>query len=93
MCSESISLQAGVFPPARSRKRKRWFEQLLTQCAKLKAVRTINKRSPRMVKRRNSPYASFNRQAERKQAFDPMPVVTPPVRRKYDHSHLYRDEV
>ena len=80
-----------LFPPRRPRKRQPWFQQLLAQCAKLKAVRTKNKRSPRMVKRRNSPYASFSRQAQRKQPVDPDPTVTPPVRRRYDHTHLYRD--
>ena len=47
--------QSGAFPPLNPRRRQRWFEQPLAQCAKLKAIRTVNKRSPRMVKRRHSP--------------------------------------
>ena len=84
--------QSGAFSPLHPRKRRRWFEQLLAQCTRLKAVRTTNKRSPRMVKRRNSPYASFSRQLPRKQPFDPNPMIAPPKRQRYKLHHLYKDK-
>ena len=85
--------QSGAFPPLHPRRRHRWFEQLLAQCARLKAVRTTNKRSPRMVKRRNSPYASFSRQLPRKQPFDPNPTITSPIRQRCKLRHLYKDKI
>jgi hypothetical protein len=42
-----------------------WFEQLLAVCARLRATRTTGKRNKRMVKRRNSHYASHDRTAPR----------------------------
>jgi hypothetical protein len=45
------------------RLRRRWLHELLQASAKLHATRTTDKRSPRMVKRRNSVYAAHNRQA------------------------------
>jgi hypothetical protein len=39
------------------------------------ATRTINKRSPRMVKRRNSPYNSFDRKLARRVDIDCRPKV------------------
>jgi hypothetical protein len=37
--------------------------ELLDAAARLRATRTLGKQTPRMVKRRNSPYASHNRSA------------------------------
>ena len=53
------------FPPQQPIRRKRWFEQLLAVCARLRATRTTGKHNKRMVKRRNSPYASHDRAAPR----------------------------
>lgn len=67
MCSycakRSRSLERS--PPQQPIRRKRWFEQLLAVCARLRATRTTGKRNKRMVKRRNSPYASHDRTAPR----------------------------
>ena len=67
----------------------RWLLHQGASRHKLKAVRTTNKGSPRMVKRRNSPYASFSRRLPRKQPFDPNPTITPPMRQQYKLHHLY----
>ena len=58
------------FPPQQPIRRKRWFEQLLAICARLKATRTTGTRNKRMVKRRNSPYASHDRAAPRHAPMD-----------------------
>jgi hypothetical protein len=39
------------------------------------ATRTIDKHSPRMVKRRNSPYKSFDRQLPRRVDIDCRPSI------------------
>jgi hypothetical protein len=39
----------------------RWFIELMDAAARLRATRTLGKQTPRMVKRRNSPYAPHNR--------------------------------
>jgi hypothetical protein len=41
--------------------RKRWFAQVLEQAASLLCVSSRGRTNPRMVKRRNSPYASHDR--------------------------------
>jgi hypothetical protein len=55
---------------------------LIAVCVRLRAARTTGKRNKRMVKRRNSPYASHDRQAPRHVDMDctavmlnPMPVT------------------
>ena len=53
----------GPSPPERPRKRARWFIDLLDAAARLRATRTLGKQTPRMVKRRNSPYVSHDRSA------------------------------
>jgi hypothetical protein len=51
----------GHFPLSRPRLRSRWFAQTLKQAASLRCVSSREKTNPRMVKRRNSPYASHDR--------------------------------
>jgi hypothetical protein len=68
----------GLFPPKAPRKRRQWWRELLKESAKLTATRTINKRTPRMVKRRNSPYASHDRTQPKKQTIDCTPHPLPP---------------
>lgn len=46
-----------------------------------------------MVKRRNSPYASFSRQVLRKQPFEPSPIITSPKRQGYKLHQLFKDKV
>ena len=43
----------------------------------LRATRTLNRRSPRMVKRRNSPYASHDRTAKTGVPIDCTPSMVP----------------
>ncbi len=43
----------------------------------LHATRTLNRRSPRMVKRRNSPYASHDRNAKTRVPIDCTPQMAP----------------
>jgi hypothetical protein len=64
-----------LFPPRQPRRRRRWFHELLDTAATLHAVRTKSRRSPRMVKRRNSPYASFDRKTPRRVPIDWTPAV------------------
>jgi hypothetical protein len=52
---------------------------LLKAGAKLKAVRTLNKRRVRMVKRRNSPYASFDQNRSRNVPVDSTPTLLTPL--------------
>ena len=60
-CCAGHSPAPGPFPPARPRKRARWFNELLAAAARKRATRTLGKHTPRMVKRRNSPYAPHKR--------------------------------
>ena len=55
--------QSGAFPPERPRRRRRWFRELLQASARTRATRTLNRRSPRVVQRRNSRYAPRDRSA------------------------------
>jgi hypothetical protein len=52
---------------------------LLDTCATLRATRTINKRSPRMVKRRNSRYKAFAWGAPRRVPIDCTPQPADPM--------------
>jgi hypothetical protein len=52
---------------------------LLDACASLRASRTINRRSPRMVKRRNSRYKAFQWGAPRRVPIDCTPQSAPPM--------------
>jgi len=45
----------------------------------LRATRTINKKSPRMVKRRNSRYKAFDWEAPRRVPIDCTPVPAEPM--------------
>jgi hypothetical protein len=62
----------------RVRLRKRWLRELLHTSARLRATRTIDKRSPRMVKRRNSVYAAHNRHVPIRVSTDRTPLRSPP---------------
>jgi hypothetical protein len=55
---------------------------VLDIAATLHAVRTLDRRSPRMVKRRNSPYASFDRGAPRRIKVDFAAVILTSGRRE-----------
>ncbi len=48
---------------------------MLAESALLRATRTLNRRSPRMVKRRNSPYASHNRNLPIRVPIDCTPTI------------------
>ncbi|KQX21363.1 hypothetical protein ASD05_17510 [Variovorax sp. Root434] len=48
------------------RRRRLWFDEPFEASARIHATRTLNKRSPRMVKRRHSPYASFDHHAPKR---------------------------
>lgn len=50
-------------PPEQPRRRCRWLRALPAASAQMRATRTTSRRSPRMVKRRNSRYAPHDRQA------------------------------
>ncbi len=65
---------SGAFPPARPRKRRRWFRELLLASARIRATRTLNRRSPRMAKRRTSPYAGHRRTAPTRVPVDFTPL-------------------
>ena len=54
-CYAAPSPAQGPFPPARPRSRRRWFNELVQVGARLRAVRTLGQKEPRMVKRRHSP--------------------------------------
>jgi hypothetical protein len=60
------------------RLRKRWLRELLQTSAALRATRTIDKRTPRMVKRRNSVYAAHNRHLPIRVKIDRTPCQLPP---------------
>jgi hypothetical protein len=51
---------------------------LLQACRKLRAVRSLGLRNPRMVKRRNSPFASHNRFLKKKVRANYAPVIIDP---------------
>ena len=80
-CCDERNPSLGPFPPARPRLRKRWFVQLLAQAAMLLCVSSRGKSNPRMVKRRNSPFASHNRTLEinRLQTFIPVLLLPLPL--------------
>lgn len=63
----------GHSPPERPRLRKQLFVKTLKQAASLTIVSSRGKTNPRTVKRRNSPYASHDRQIQvnYKQKFQP----------------------
>ncbi|WP_436295763.1 transposase [Variovorax sp. LjRoot178] len=84
--------RSGAFPPARPRRRRRWFNELLEACARIRATRTLNKRSPRMLKRRHSPYVSYDRHAPTRVPMDCTPkIIGPPgTRPKPADSHIPR---
>ena len=71
--------QSGAFPPVRPRLHKRWFAQVLEQAAALLCVSSRGRTNPRMVIRRNSPYASHDRALplNRSQIFHP--ELLPPL--------------
>jgi hypothetical protein len=58
-CCAASCPAPGLFPPAQPRRRQRWLRELLQASAKALCVRTLNQQRPRMVKRRNSPYAPY----------------------------------
>ena len=74
--------RSGAFPPQRPRRRRRWFNELLEASAAKRATRTLHKRSPRMVKRRNSPYASHDRNARTQVPIDCTPAMLGPMPRR-----------
>ncbi len=63
----------GPLPPRQPRRRARWFRALLDVPVTLRASRTINRSSPRMVKRRNYRYKAFAWGAPRRVPIDPAP--------------------
>lgn len=91
-CFAAHSPSPGHFPPARPRRRRRWFNELLEACARIRATRTLNKRSPRMVKRRHSPYATHDRRAPTRVPTDCTPkIIGPPAPRpKPADAHISR---
>jgi hypothetical protein len=52
---------------------------VLAVCASLRATRTLERRNPRMVKRRHSPYACFDRHARRRVPIDCWPSLLEPL--------------
>ena len=68
----------GLSPPQRPRLRRRQWLRVLRESAMLHATHTLNRRSPRMVKRRNSPYASHDRTARTRVPIDCTPCMVPP---------------
>jgi hypothetical protein len=68
----------------RPRLRKRWFVQLLARVAVLLCVSSRGKSNPRMVKRRNSPFASHNRtlSINQSQAFHPVLLQPLPLSKR-----------
>ena len=75
-CLERV---AAYRAPVRPRLHKRWFAQVLVQAAALRCVSSRGRTNPRMVKRRNSPYASHDRALliNRSQIF--RPELLPPL--------------
>ena len=68
----------GLFPPAHSRLRKRWSEHLLAHAAALWCVSSRGTSNPRMVTRRNTPYAGHNRAVPLNQHQVFRPALVPP---------------
>ena len=79
-CSDAHSPSPGPFPPERPRRRRRWFGELLQASARTRATRTLNRRSPRMVKRRNTQDAPHDRTAATRVLTDctPRALTQPP---------------
>jgi hypothetical protein len=50
----------------------------VSTASRLLAVRTQRQRRPRQVKRRNSPYASYDRHLQRSTPIDPTPTMLSP---------------
>ena len=80
--------QSGPFPPTQPRRRTRWYKALLRDAAHCRCVRSKGLHNPRMVKRRNSPYAIHKRTVPLNvktdlspQMLDPLPV---PPRKIYE---------
>jgi hypothetical protein len=81
--------RSGAFPPrAAKTSTSVGSRELLQASARLRAVRTLGERRPRMVKRRNSPFASHDRRAVKRTPLDsrismlqPKAVVDPVHRR------------
>ena len=73
-------LHPGLSPPTRPTLRRRHFALVLQESARLRATRTVARRSPRMLKRRNSPYASYNPAKPRRVVLDCTPQLLPPGR-------------
>ncbi|MBI3154229.1 MAG: hypothetical protein HYZ20_02365 [Burkholderiales bacterium] len=69
----------GAFPPGQPRKRARWMAGLLETSATLRASRTIDRSSPRMVERRHSRNKAFDWGASRRVPIDPRPQPAPPM--------------
>jgi len=69
-----------LFPPARPRLRKCWFEQVLAKTASLQCASSRGSANPRMVKPRNLPFASHDRSQalDRTQIFRPE-LLPPPA--------------
>jgi len=65
--------------PAHPRLRKRWFKDVLAHAAALWCVSNRGKSNPRMVKRRNTPYARHNRTVPRNQHQVFRPALVPPL--------------
>ena len=78
-CSNEPSPNQGPFPPVRPRLHKRWFAQVLAQAAALLGVSRRGRTNPRMVKRRNSPYASHDRTPRLNQSQIFHPELLPPL--------------
>jgi hypothetical protein len=62
----------------RPRLRRRWFNDLLKTAASLKCSSSRGRANPRMVKRRNSPYASHDREIPRNLHADFTPQMLKP---------------
>jgi len=80
----------GLFPPARPRKRRPWFDALLTSSAKLRCISRKGRHNRRMLKRRNSPYASHDRSLARnvKTNFSPQLLAPRPVAPRQTYEKL-----
>ena len=78
-CCAAHSPNPGPFPPVHPYLRKRWFDQVLAQAAALICVSSRGRSNPRMVKRRNSPYASHDRARPLNQPQNFHPILLPPL--------------
>ena len=77
-CAEPSPSQ-GLFPPAHPRLRKRWFQHVLAHAAARWCVSSRGTLNPRMVKRRNTAYASHNRTVPLNQHQVCQPALLPPL--------------